>query len=64
MPSGAALPSQLGVILSGGCDDAGQGINEMPLGANVSLIGVTYCGTPPRTPELAAQASCLVRISN
>lgn len=39
--SRAALPSQLGVSLSGGGDDAGQGINEMPLGANASLIGVT-----------------------
>lgn len=39
--SRAALPSQLGVSLSGGGDDAGLGINEMPLGANASLIGVT-----------------------
>lgn len=37
----AALTSQLGVNMSVGGNDAGQGINEMPLGANVSLIGVT-----------------------
>lgn len=68
--SGLCLPWERGVSPQRRCEGTSGGINEMPLGANNSLIGVTSQGRSPphhahpRAPRQPHRPPCLVRISN
>ena len=62
--SGRPHPSEPGVSLRGRREGAGRGINEMPLGANTSLIGVTYGALAAARSSPHTRAPRLVGISN